>query len=267
MYWNDRKPLLGLFNENPLNQIFICIKMSLTLNDESNSKLNCGNGNEKDNNNNKLLLKCLLQILVEMGIQLSDLWNCLDFDKPSQLNIYLSAIYEFTINKSKTLSYEAIQLWNKLISNEYIKSDSSLKQNMNNLALNLTNTFLLYKIDKKINLTNYDEFDNDDEMHKFFQKYRNELSKLLKYAISIYPNIYIDIAYKWTLKQINDSLNDHLTCYDPSSYIYLTWDALLYLWTNIMQIINRQISSKKYQNNDLEMQIRDQLINLLNVIN
>jgi exportin-5 len=88
---NDRKPLLGLFSSTALNQIFDCIKLSF---------MSC-----TSNKNYKELLKYLLQILIEMGMQLCYLWNDSSFVKPNELNIYLCAIYEFTINESKVFFF------------------------------------------------------------------------------------------------------------------------------------------------------------------
>jgi exportin-5 len=252
---NDRKPLLGLFNSTSLNQIFDCIKLSLT---------SCG-----QNKNYKKLLKYLLQILIEMGMQLCALWTDSTFVKPNEINIYLCAIYEFTINESKMLSFEAIQLWNSFLANNSIKNDSTIGQFIQNLANNLTNSYILYKVTSCRQLTSiYDEFDSDEELLKFFHKYRAELAKLIRQSSQLYIRPYVDAALTWTVKIINEtstSNNDPNVLaqgYNTTSFLYLSWDALIFLWSNLMLVINKQIKSKKLTPDLLAL--KDNLLQMLN---
>lgn len=237
---NERKPLLELFSDYSLNQIFNCIKMSLT-----------------QSNANKDLLKYLLQILIEMGMQLNSQWIDDKFQIPKQFNVYLSAIYEFTINNSKQLSYEAIQLWSKFLSNDNIKLNSVFADYIKQLTFNLTNTYILYKINTCKQLTSeYDEFDSDDDLNKFIIKYRIELAKLIRLSTQLYMDVCVDTAYKWAIKIIQESIPSASSLgdsdvsvlsqgYNINSYLYLSWDALLFLWSNIMQIISKQIKLKQ----------------------
>ena len=249
---NDRKPLLGLFSSTALNKIFECIKLSFV--------------SFRQNRNYKELLKYLLQILIEMGMQLCYLWSDSKFVKPNEINIYLCAIYEFTINESKVLSFEALQLWNSFLSNSFIKNDSTIGECIQKLATNLTNTFMLFKVTSCRQLTSiYDEFDSDEDLLKFFYKYRAELAKLIRQGSQLYLNSFVNAALAWAVKIINETSNDVNALaqgYNTSSYLFLAWDALIFFWPNIMITINKQIKSNHVTPELLLL--KDNLLQMLN---
>jgi exportin-5 len=254
----DRQPLLGLFSDSSLNQIFDCIKMSLKDYDESSQF-------KKD------LLKSLVQILVGMGMQLNAQWNESDFVPPQQFNVYLSAIYEFTVSENKIYSSEAIHLWNILLANEFIRTNEQVKLCMMSLITAMTNSYFLFKVTATPEIIIAYDFDSEDDFFKFYQKYRTELAKLIKTASNLYLNQFMEAAYAWakstmeqTISQPNTNDRDN-SGYDTKCFKFLSWDALVYLWSTLMSVINNKIKLNQYQDvNQFELikQILYSLIDL-----
>lgn len=239
----DRKPLLNLFNENYLNQIFSCIVKSV-------------------NSSSRELLRHLVSILVEMGMQLNALWTSTDFQRPPQLQIYLSAIYEFTNHPSKLLSYDAICLWNSLLTNDNIKNDQIILQFMTNLANDLTTSTIIFKVNSKQKLNPYDEdnFDTDEDLVKFITKYRNELAKLIKIASGLCMTSYLAAGLKWASKILVEcQVIDDSQGYDTTSFYFLSWDALIFYWGLLMTHIGKSIKS----GNQIDGEIKTSLLQLI----
>jgi hypothetical protein len=166
----------------------------------------------------------------------------------------------------KVLSFEAIQLWNSFLANSFIKTDSAVGECIQNLANNLTNSFILFKVNSCRQLTSiYDEFDSDEDLLKFFYKYRAELAKLIRQGSQLYTNSFVNAALTWTVKIIKETTNDTNALaqgYNTCSYLYLAWDALIFLWSNLMININKQIKSKQLTSDVLSL--KDNLLQMLN---
>ena len=154
---DERKPLLGLFEQGILAQIMTCIGNSL---------------------NNKELTKYLIQILIGMGFHLSALWSTPTFEKPAQLSVFLKAIFEITFSPNKYFSFDAIQLWNNLLANECMQGDSHIAEFLNMFSLMVTQSPILYKSSQQHDQDFQDEFDSEEDYLKFIQKYRYELLDL-----------------------------------------------------------------------------------------
>lgn len=221
---DERKPLLGMFSDAVLSQLMNCIKLSV-----QNSKFND-------------LLKYLIQILVAMGGQLNFLWTSSEFEKPANFSIYLSAAYEFLINENRQFSFDAIQLWNALLQNQYIQLDKDVQEYINLIAQSLTNSYLLIKFNYSSMSEN---FDTEEEFTKFCQKYRVELSKLIRNASFFNTEVYFNQAYEWSLKTIGQTsclAPTDESGFDSTSMLYLCWDALIFLWTSLANVLAKKTS-------------------------
>ncbi len=123
---------------------------------------------------------------------------------------------------------------------------------------------LLCKLNKKsLNQSDKNEFDNDDdEIHKFFIKFRNEITKLIRATAKLNPAYYVQYAYEWSLhvfQQTHGSLN-YNDGFNSNSYFYMTWDGILFLWSNIMQIISKKIKSNEINDTSGEKEVLSNLI-------
>lgn len=100
---SDRGQLLVLFRDDLISKLFASIETA-------NLKTMQG-----EDDQHYLLLKRLVQILVELGGQVCTVWslkepNC---GKPENLHIYLNALLAFTNHNSLMVNYYANELWAK----------------------------------------------------------------------------------------------------------------------------------------------------------
>lgn len=185
----------------------------------------------------KELFKYLVQILIGMGNQLNFLWSSSNFEqKPVNLGIYFNAIYQLVLTPQRLHSYEAITLWNSLLQNEFVCEDTDVKQLIEMIAQVAANSFLLLKFKYSSMAEN---FDDEEEFNKFAQKYRGELGKMIKFAAKLNTNAFVQSANDWAVKILNETsqlATNDLSGYDPDSFLYLCWDALVFLWNNLTQV-------------------------------
>jgi exportin-5 len=218
----ERRPLLGMFSESVLCQLINCLKLSM------------------ENAQFKELFKYLVQLLVGMGAQLSSVWDSSEFSReqrPACLNVYLNALYELLQADNRLHSFEVIQTWNSLLQNEFISQDADLKHFTILISRLLTNSYSLFKFTYS-SMNN--EFDNEEDFNKFLHKYRYELSRLVRLGSASQTNTFVEDAYNWSSKILADTSGlspDDESGYDPKSFLYQCWDALIFLWSNISNVM------------------------------
>lgn len=212
-------PLLGLFSQSVMQQLLNCTKMSL------------------DTSQTKELMKHLVQILVGMGGQLNYLWQSSSFEhRPSEVGLYLNAIYELMQAPNGIHSLEAINLINTLLQNEFITQDADFQQLISTLSQISSNSYLLIKFSYA---TMKEYFDDEAEYGKFAQRYRADLSKMIRLSAALNPQAFLKSGIEWAVKIIGESEKlppNDLTGYDPNSFLYVCWDSLVYLWNNLIQV-------------------------------
>lgn len=216
----ERLPLLGLFSESVMQQLLNCTKLNL------------------ESSQHKDLLKHLVQILAGMGSQLNYLWQSSEFDqqKPAELRLYLNAIYELIHSPNGHFSLEAISVLNVLLQNENITRDLDFQQLVATLAQISPNSYLIVKF-SYASMRGY--FDDELEYGKFAQRYKADLGKMVRLAAALNPDAFIKSGCEWAVKIIGETeklAQNDLTGYDPTYYLYVHWDSLLYLWNNLIQV-------------------------------
>jgi hypothetical protein len=242
---DERKPLIGLFEESILSQIMGCIKNSLE------------NAAFKD------LTKYLIQILIGMGFHLSALWVKPEFERPAQFRNFLNTIFEITLSQNKFFSFDAMQLWNHFLANELMQTDADVQVCLSNLAQAMTSTFILFKNNTQ---TFKDEFESEEEYLKFFHKYRGELSKLIRAGAGLSLAPFLLSAYDWTMKVLNETQmlpESDQSGYDSGSMLYLSWDAVIYLWSNLTQVISKKMKQKSFKDEHELSLIKEKTIAVL----
>ena len=114
---SDRGQLLVLFRKDLIFQLFESVKAA-------NLKSMQG-----EDDQHYLLLKRLVQILVQLGEQVCTVWslkepNC---GKPENIDIYLDALLAFTEHASLMVNYYANELWAKFVRHADIVKDEVFK--------------------------------------------------------------------------------------------------------------------------------------------
>lgn len=234
-------PLLGLFNESVMQQLLNCTKINL---DSSEHKTD--------------LLKHLVQILAGMGAQLNYLWQSSTFaeqPKPAELRLYLNAIYELMHSPNALFSLEAIAVLNALLQNEFIVQCDDFRGLVATLARQLVATSSSSYIIVKFSYASMrDYFDDELEYAKFAQRYKADLGKMLRLATALNATAFIESACEWAASIVTETgklpPND-LSGYEPSSFLYVCWDSLIYLWNNLIPVSSFLFAYTRWRNLEL----------------
>lgn len=85
-----------------------------------------------------------------------------------------------------------------------------------------------------------DEFNSEDDFKKFSQKYRTDLARLIRLSTNLYLVQFLGTAFEWANTIVYETSKlavDDQSGYDTSSFLFMCWDALIFLWTSIMPVI------------------------------
>lgn len=127
----------------------------------------------------------------------------------------------------------------------------------------LTNSQLLFKFNY---MSMIEHFDTEEDFNKFSIKYRNELAKFIRLASQLNYSAYFLNACEWSAKVIAETnrlpANDQ-TGFDSNSLLYLYWDALLVIWNNLINVLNKNLSHEVGVMNVPIESVKEKLINLL----
>ena len=241
----ERKPIIQILNDHLLNKIYECVQLSIT------------NYDFKD------LLKYLVQILTAVGTQLNGLWVESDFVPPFDLSCYFNSMFQLIVNENRIYSSDAIQLWISLMSNQFLQANPLILQATQSLSKLMINSKLLFKINTD-NLI--DEFNSEEDFKKFAQKYRTDVAKLIKLGSNLQLMDFLSSSFDWAstiLYETSKLSADDQTGYDTNSLLFICWDALIFLWTTIMQVLNKKIKEKTYTDENEVMVIKEKLLTLI----
>jgi exportin-5 len=231
---SERKPTLKLFDEPILTQLIHLIKVNFQ---------------------NQATMKLFIQLLVGMGHQLNYLWSNEEFEPPAQFKLYVDLIFELAFSENLIYSSESIQIWNTLLANKFISKNTSFLEYLVKVSQLITNSYILFK-NRNFNLN---DFDSQEDFYKFFIKYRVDLARLIKSGSNIMLDSFFNSAFEWAGKILvetsNLKENEVKSGYDSSSFLYLCWDALIYLWTSMAQTINKKLKENKSEVKFIEPKI------------
>ena len=123
-------------------------------------------------------------------------------NKPRELSVFLKALFELTFSPNKHFSFDAVQLWNNFLSNEYMRADEeACGEFLVHFASMITQSTLLFKqsLHQDANIEFVDDFDTEEDYLKFVHKYRSELSRLIKQGAVIKFESFIVNAHEWAV--------------------------------------------------------------------
>jgi hypothetical protein len=136
-----------------------------------------------------------------------------------------------------------------------------VQQILATLSHALTNSYILFKVSYA---TMIDHFDTEEDFNKFSVKYRAEMAKLVRLASSVTFDVCLRDAHDWSLTilartgQLDPA---DQSGFDPNSFLYLCWDALIVLWSNLVATLNRKLAAAQ-EHVPVEA-VRGQLVHLL----
>lgn len=122
------------------------------------------------------------------------------------------------------------------MTNQYIQKNAIVGQATQQLAKIMINSKLMFKMNTDVLM---DEFNSEEDFMKFSQKYRTDLTRLIRLATNLYLVEFLGAAFEWANTIIFETRKlapEDQTGYDTSSFLFLCWDALIFLWTSIMPV-------------------------------
>lgn len=225
---SDRAQLLVLFNTDMISPLFEAVEAA-------NLKTIQGNDDQ-----HYLLLKRMVQILVELGGQLCSIWSSKDNGKevtrpPDNFDIYLNALLAFTRHDSHMVSLYANELWAKFCRHPDISKDKAF------MAFVPKWVGCALKKAVKVGHPSKDEhpssayarmdFETDEEFVSFFGRYRIVLAEVVKLVSATSPVIPYQFTHEWLLSILASGVNPTL---------YLELDAIQWLLDAILSKLTGQ---------------------------
>jgi hypothetical protein len=148
------------------------------------------------------------------------------------------------VSENRVYSSEAITLWINIMTNKYIQKNETIAIATQQLAKILVTSKLLFKINTEDLI---DEFNSEEDFKKFAQKYRTDLTRLIRLATNLYLVDFLGASFEWANSILYETSKlgpEDQTGYDTSSLLFMYWDALIYLWTSIMSVSARNFCAE-----------------------
>ena len=219
---SDRSQLMVLFKPEMISPLFEAVEAA-----------NVRTLQDQDEDAHYLLLKRLVQILVELGGQVCAIWSAKEVpknDKPQNFNVYLNALLALTNHNSLTVNAWANELWAKFCRHPEIVKDDVFK------------TFLpkwiecALKKSLKCGFPSRDDhasctysrmdFETDEEFSSFFGRYRIIMGEVIKMISSIDPTYAYQYCDRWLRSVLATQLTPQMLPVSKQSQIYIELDAI-----------------------------------------
>ncbi|KAI4464065.1 exportin 1/5 [Holotrichia oblita] len=228
----ERKPLLILFNDDPMQ----CIAAA--------SKLMANNLDD----HHYLFKKKLIQVLAGLGAQLCSLWGKDNIGRPPNFSIFLDAVVAFSSHSSLTLAHLANPIWNSMMKHDQISRDPmflsyisewvqctapkiiKLNYSYAKTTTDVTNPASYYKLD----------FDSEDEYTLYFYRCRSDFLDTFRQATVISPLVTFSYVEQWLVKCLQvPNTTFGLAVNDP---FHQEWEALA---TCLESVLSRVLQAQE----------------------
>ncbi|KRT83706.1 hypothetical protein AMK59_3253 [Oryctes borbonicus] len=228
----ERKPLLILFNDEPMQ----CLAAA--------SKLISNNHDEQ----HYLFKKKLIQVLAGLGAQLCSLWGKDNIGRPPNFSIFLDAVVAFSSHSSLTLAHLANPIWNSMMKHDQISRDSmflsyisewvqctapkiiKLNYSYAKTTTDVTNPASYYKLD----------FDSEEEYSLYFYRCRSDFLDTFRQATIVSPLVTFSYVEQWLIKCLQvPNATFGLAVSDP---FHQEWEALA---TCLESVLSRVLQAQE----------------------
>ena len=220
---SDRAQLMVMFKTEMISPLFEAVEAA-----------NVRTLQDQDEDAHYLLLKRLVQILVELGGQVCAIWSADKTagsnEKPQNFNVYLNALLALTNHNSLMVNAWANELWAKFCRHPEIVKDDVFK------------TFMPKWIDCalkksiKCGFPSRDDhpscpysrmdFETDEEFSSFFGRYRIIMAEVIKMISSIDPTYAYQYCDRWLRSVLATPLTPQMLPVTKQSKIYIELDAI-----------------------------------------
>lgn len=214
----DRAQLMVLFKSDMISPLFEAVEAA-------NVKTMQG-----EDDQHYLLLKRMVQILVELGGQVCAIWNAKEANCPKQpenFNIYLNALLAFTNHNSLMVNYYANELWAKFCRHPDILKDDIFQAYIPKwveCALKkAVKVGYPSKDDSPACAYSRMDCETDDEFHAFFGKYRVIMGEIIKLISASTPAVPYQFCDQWLRAILGRPMSSPM---NKASMTYLELDAV-----------------------------------------
>ncbi|GFN82344.1 cilia- and flagella-associated protein 36-like, partial [Plakobranchus ocellatus] len=220
---SDRKPLMVLFDEEPMTVLLQAANNATEHITESN---------------NFIFLKRLCEILFETGKQLCTLWGSTeDTGQPPNFEMYLKALLAFTQHPSQSLRHMIYSIWMVFLRHPLASKDPVFQSIIPNLIQ--SGTVCLHKVGypSQNNSVSCEysrlEFDSDEEFNVVLSNLRVIVVETIRLMSLMFPKLTFSVASAWLLENLSKPIeigpgagkNVEKGICNLSSPSFIAWDA------------------------------------------
>ncbi|CAH1159792.1 unnamed protein product [Phaedon cochleariae] len=213
---DERKPLLLLFNTEPMQCLLTAARNPGNIGDEQHY----------------LYKKKLIQVLTGLSTQLCTLWGKDGLSRPANFSTFLEAVLAYSCHPSLALAHSANPLWNAMLKNDQVSRDpvflSYIPQWVQCTAPKIIKfNYPTGKSPKDMGegaLYARLDFDSEEEFSGYFYRCRSDILDSFRQATVVAPLVTFNYVEQWLIKCLQvPNLTSGLTMSDP---VYQEWEAL-----------------------------------------
>ncbi|CAG9856617.1 unnamed protein product [Phyllotreta striolata] len=215
---DERKPILILFNNEPIQCLLTAAKNPGTIGDEQHY----------------LFKKKLIQVLLGLTTQVCSLWGKDGLARPSNFTMFLEAILAYSVHPSLCLAHGANPIWNSMLKNEHVARDPIFLSYIPQWVQCTAPKIVKFCFPVGKSPTNGDggekilyaklDFDSEEEFSAFFYRCRSDMLDSFRHATVVAPLVTFNYVEQWLIKCLQvPNTTVGLSMSDP---VYQEWEAL-----------------------------------------
>lgn len=213
---DERKPLLILFNTEPMQCLMAAAKNPGTLLDEQYY----------------LFKKKLIQVFGGLTTQICTLWGKDGLGRPSNFTLFLEGILAYSAHESLTLAHLANPIWNSMLKHEHVSRDPVFLSFIPQWVQCTAPKIVKFNYPAGKNNTEVPpsaayakmEFDSEEEFSLYFYRCRSDFLDSFRQATVVAPLVTFNYVEQWLIKclQVPNTISG-LSMSDP---VYQEWEAI-----------------------------------------
>ncbi|BFG03016.1 exportin-5 [Drosophila madeirensis] len=230
----ERKPLMQLYNEEPLRYIF------------SSSQIPADTSSSLAIEQQHLFLKKLLAVLNGMNQQLVALWGKDEAtQRPVHLEIMLECLLLLVQHPSLNVAHGAAQIWQLLLKHELCSKDFAMINYIPKLIHTIAPRIVKLPYPPASSPTSLTtesyirmDYDSEEEFTLYFFRCRTDFLEIFRLATLVQPLVTYGFCEQWLQSRLRNAVAESagMSCsvLDP---VYLEWDALVSVLDGVLSRI------------------------------
>lgn len=219
----DRKPLMYLFNDEPIRLLTLSIK---------NTELMAADPSQQ-------YLKKLTQTMSGLSSILISIWNENDIQTPPHNFVtFLQIVLEFIRHPSPTINHNGILIWLQLIKHEEITKDVTFKNAIQAMIEVIGPKIIKNQFTRIRNASGSNhqyksmemyvclEYDSSEEFQLFMIRMRTDILEIFRRATLVTPLYMFSYCEQWLNQQLVKS-NHQMEVSQITDLLYMEWEAIV----------------------------------------